>query len=190
MPVTTPPESTPTIAGRRGRRRPRGIRRFWQRVSEGLEVQQLWQQFHSDAHAGYELYSQEVDWERREKERGMARAFRIARELSWAFLSKLTPARRILLLIAIGMSWLGEFSMTFKGSEISFDFRGLGFLVLLFLLGLELADRVTMKRDLQIAREIHIGEHLDDHVKAAPGGLREQRGRVVARSVIDDLRSA
>jgi phosphoserine phosphatase RsbU/P len=39
---------------------------------------------------------------------------------------------------------------------VSFDFRLVGSLVLLLLLVLEVADRVVMKRDLQIAREIQM----------------------------------
>ena len=156
MPLTAPPEPKPVKKSRSERpARPiRGVRRFWQRVSEGLEAQQLWEQFHSEAHASYELYRKEVDWAPREKERGFVRGLRITKELCWAVLSKLSPARRVLLLLAVGTSWLGALSVRLPNASFSFDVRGLGFLLLFLLLGLELADRVTMKRDLEIAREI------------------------------------
>ena len=166
MPLAAPPEPKPEPkqkpkpkpirADRRRRLVPPigAVHRFWQRVSEGLEAQQLWEQFHSEAHASYELYRKEVDWAPREKERGFVRSLRITKELFWAVLSKLSPARRVLLLLALGMSWFGALSVTFRDVSFSFDVRVLGFFMLLLLLGLELADRVTMKRDLEIAREI------------------------------------
>jgi len=162
VPVAAPPEperkAKPKPALRRSRvrlvRPIEAVHRFWQRVSEGLEAEELWKQFHSEAHASYELYRKEVDWAPREKERGFARSFRLTKELFWAVLSKLSPARRVLLLLALGLSSFGAVSFTSGNTSISIDLRGLGFFVVLLLLGLELADRVTMKRDLEIAREI------------------------------------
>ena len=162
MPVAAPPEPEQKAKPRVARTRPRkrlvrpiqAVHRFWQRVSEGLEAQQLWEQFHSEAHASYELYRKEVDWAPREKERGFVRSVRLTKELFWAVLSKLSPARRVLLLLALALSFFGALSVTIGDKSISLDLRGLGFFVVLLLLGLELADRVTMKRDLEIAREI------------------------------------
>jgi sigma-B regulation protein RsbU (phosphoserine phosphatase) len=147
-----------TESARRKRRRSwapmRGLRHAWDRVSDGLQAQQLWEQFQRDAHAGYQHYTSEVDWAPRENERGIARGFRIAREMFWAVLGKLSPARRVLLLLSIGVAWLGAVDVQVNGVTFSVDLRGIGFVLLLMLLGLELADRVTMKRDLEIAREI------------------------------------
>ena len=44
-------------------------RNFWARVTEGLEIQQLWGQFRSEAESSYGLYSQEVDWDAIKQER-------------------------------------------------------------------------------------------------------------------------
>src|SRR5258708_2897594 len=38
--------------------------RVWRRITEGLELNQLWSQFHADARASYHLYSREVDFDR------------------------------------------------------------------------------------------------------------------------------
>ena len=35
-------------------------RRFWQRVSEGMELSQLWSQFEKDARSGYRFYSADL----------------------------------------------------------------------------------------------------------------------------------
>jgi sigma-B regulation protein RsbU (phosphoserine phosphatase) len=147
-----------TESPRRRRRRSwapvRTIQHTWDRVSDGLQAQQLWEQFRRDAHAGYQHYTNEVDWAPRENERGIARGFRIAREMFWAVLGKLSPARRVLLLLSIAVTALGAVELDVNGVAFSLDLRGVGFVLLLMLLGLELADRVTMKRDLEIAREI------------------------------------
>jgi sigma-B regulation protein RsbU (phosphoserine phosphatase) len=66
---------------------------------------------------------------------------------------KLSPARRVLLLLAIILLVFQPNFHAGKG-DINFDLGGLGALILFLLLALELADRVTMKRDLEIAREI------------------------------------
>ena len=36
------------------------LQKFWQRVTDGLEVSQLWSQFESEARTSYRLYSKDV----------------------------------------------------------------------------------------------------------------------------------
>jgi len=127
---------------------------FWDRISEGLELSQIWRQFQSEARAGYGHYSKEVDWEDIEKKKGLRRGLAIAKAFSLALLMKLSPARRVLLLLALGLVLIGRISYTTGEVSASTDTTGLGVSLLLILLAMELADRVTMKRDLEIAREI------------------------------------
>lgn len=135
------------------------VRTFWRRVTEGLELQDLWGQFKADARAGYAMYSKEVDWESAPGESHWKRRWRIARELFWAMVMKLSPARRVLLVISLFLVLLGIFGTRINISEQTVVNVGggeavLGAIGLLLLLALELADRVTMKRDLEIAKEI------------------------------------
>jgi len=37
------------------------MERFWRRVTEGLEISQLWSQFESETKASYRLYSKDVE---------------------------------------------------------------------------------------------------------------------------------
>lgn len=127
---------------------------FWDRVSEGLELSQLWQQFQSDARASYGLYEKEVDWEAIQKKRGIRRWFSVAQSLFLAMLMKLSPARRVLLLASLIFIAINRIQYSSGEGSASLDFTGLGIVGLFLLLALELADRVTMKRDLEIAREI------------------------------------
>lgn len=147
------PEAFAEKAGNLFARIGRHLDVFWQRVTEGLEVQVLWTQFVAEARASYSLYTREVDWAALERESGARRVFRTASALFWAMLLKLSPARRVFLLIALALGVLALTGVrTQPPGNFSFVLLALGGLV--FLLALELADRVTMKRDLEIAREI------------------------------------
>src|SRR5713226_9409538 len=75
-------------------------RQFWQRVSEGLALNQLWSQFERDARSSYRLYSAGLDQLQAEPSR-LKRVWQMAKALFWAILEKLTPARRVLLLLAL-----------------------------------------------------------------------------------------
>src|SRR5215475_4078801 len=77
------------------------VNRFWERVTEGMELSQLWSQFRKDAHSSYRLYSQEVDSTRVEGVPHSKHFLRVAGQYFWAIVEKLTPARRVLLLIAL-----------------------------------------------------------------------------------------
>jgi sigma-B regulation protein RsbU (phosphoserine phosphatase) len=154
------PPAPPTNASQNGHKHRivADIDRFWQRVTEGLQISELWLQFKRDAQTGFQFY-------RRDYEAGTPAGqhkslFQRVQEVMWAFLSKLTPARRVLLLIGI------VFLLFPSGSGFQFqrgdtnveitapNFQFWGGLVLFVLLMLEIADRVVMKRDLEIARDI------------------------------------
>lgn len=128
---------------------------FWRRVTDGLELNQLWTQFQSDARASYHLYSRDVDFTRPQGERKGRHYWRLVKQFFWAILEQLSPARRVILLLAL---ILLVFTGTFHWGRESYDFdlQFYGGLLLLLLLVLEVADRVVMKRDLQIAREIQM----------------------------------
>jgi phosphoserine phosphatase RsbU/P len=123
---------------------------FWQRVSEGRRIDDLWSQFTADARSSYGFYGKDVDWEEVNKLSRWKRPFPIAKQLFWAMMNKLTPARRVLLLVALVLLLFSG------GNNTGFDIKAefLSALLFLLLLSLELADKITMKRDLEIAREI------------------------------------
>jgi phosphoserine phosphatase RsbU/P len=122
-------------------------RYFWQRVSEGRQIDDLWVQFVADARSSYGFYVRDVDWEEIHKLPRWRQPLHVARQFFWALLLKMSPARRVLLLIAFAM-----LAMSVIKSEMNFEVVAVVLFVLL--LSLELADKVTMKRDLEIAREI------------------------------------
>ena len=135
------------------------LQRFWRRVTEGLEVSQLWSQFESEARASYHLYSKDVTAKTPEGLTHGGRRLHVVMEFFWAVFEKLSPARRVLLLLALILLVIPQFSFNYTGENGKvyvgeFDFHFWAGLLLLVLLMLEIADRVVMKRDLQIAREI------------------------------------
>jgi sigma-B regulation protein RsbU (phosphoserine phosphatase) len=128
-------------------------RALWARLTEGLEISELWGQFVSEAKATYGLYSGDVDWRKiKEEPSRVRRGVRSASGLFQALLMKLSPARRVLLLASIVLLIL---SLIFPKGGPGFGLDAFyGAAILFILLAMELADRVTMKRDLEIAREI------------------------------------
>lgn len=132
------------------------VRGFWERVTDGLRLDELWGQFKSEAMAGYGLYSRDVDWESIDQEKSkFTRARRSAWALFQAMLMKLSPARRVLLLVAVVTVLINpDIRLGRGGGEADFGLGWIGIIILFVLLALELGDRVTMKRDLEIAREI------------------------------------
>ena len=132
--------------GKRSKGAIRHLRDFWSRITEGLKLGQLWGQFKSEATATYGFYSKDVDRENIDREKSKFKRFwRLAWGLFLAMLMKLSPARRVLLIAAI---------IFLIVRNDNYDLGWLGAAILFLLLALELADRVTMKRDLEIAREI------------------------------------
>jgi serine phosphatase RsbU (regulator of sigma subunit) len=154
-----PPSAASTIGPRPSFREK--VNRFWLRVTEGLALNQLWSQFQKDARASYQLYAKDLDKDldaaRADTTRPGRKALYVAQQFFWAVLEKLTPARRVLLLLALVLLIFNpEVSWHSQGDlhVISFDFRLYGGLLIFLLLIAEVGDKVVMKRDLQIAREI------------------------------------
>jgi len=155
--ATASPPAEPASA----QRIPFGVRlhRFWQRVTEGLELTQLWSQFETEARSSYRLYSRDVAAKTPEGLTKRGHRLHVVKEFFWAVIEKLSPARRVLLLAALIMLVFPSSGFSYRGAGndlhvVELDFHFWGGLLLLLLLMLEIGDRVVMKRDLQIAREI------------------------------------
>jgi phosphoserine phosphatase RsbU/P len=96
---STYPRANKVPAGRRsvGTR----INQFWQRTTDGLELNQLWNQFRIDTRTSYRLYSRGIDYTCRKGVNGGKHWQAVSMQLFWAILEKLSPARRVLLLLAL-----------------------------------------------------------------------------------------
>ncbi len=135
------------------------LEHFWDRVTEGMQISELWSQFRTDARSSYRLYSKDVDSTRVEGASRLNHAINLVAQFFWAIIEKLTPARRVLLLIAMVLIIIPSTEARWTNnsggvSVVSLDTHFYGGLLMFALLILEVGDRVVMKRDLQIAKEI------------------------------------
>jgi len=135
--------------------RPAQQQSLWGRLSEGRRLDELWSQFTADARASYGFYKKDVDFDEIDKLPRWHRPLHIARAMFTAMLYKLSAVRRVLLIIAFVLLVSSGFKFEFANqSRLEVRFELFAALIFLFLLSLELADKVVMKRDLEIAREI------------------------------------
>lgn len=149
-PTGSPSTARPPLSAR--------VQSFWQRVTEGLAISQLWSQFETEARSSYRLYSRDVEAKTPEGLTRRGHGLHVMKEFFWSVMEKLSPARRVLLLAALVLLVIphGGFEYSNHGhvDVIEFDTHFWAGLLMFLLLMLEIADRVVMKRDLQIAREI------------------------------------
>jgi hypothetical protein len=147
------------------------IQRFWLRVSDGLKMDQLWKQFQADARASYRLYSADVDLEIDASKPKWKHYLHLVGQFFWAVMEKLSPARRLLLLVALVLMFAPlqtNIDAATGTVLLRFDPHFWGAALLLLVLVLEVSDRVVMKRDLQIAKEIQTWL-LPSHPPSVPG---------------------
>src|ERR1039457_5982150 len=132
----------------------RKLRSFWQSTSDGLNAEQLWSQFRRETRSSLNLYSAETgrnlqeEWSVRKGRR------RVIAAVAGAMYDRLTPVRRLLLLVALVLLVLPAFDYSpDSGGRFSPNSTPSA-IILLVLRVLELADRVGLKRDLEIAKDI------------------------------------
>ena len=131
------------------------IKMFWHKISDGIAIQQLWSQLHAEARASYRLYSAGIDLNRGAGEKRGHRERRVIQEFFWALVLKLSPARRVLFILALILLFFPGLDFQYNGFSAELpNLSFFGAILFLLLLTLELADRVSMKRDLEIAKEI------------------------------------
>src|SRR6201996_3159929 len=106
--MSAPPNVSTSTSSNPPKKRGR-LSNFWFRVSEGMAIDDLWRQFAADARASYGFYGKDVDWEEVESYSHWRRPFHIARQFFWALMMKLSPARRVLLVIALVLLILSGF---------------------------------------------------------------------------------
>ena len=125
----------------------------WRQLTAGMEVEELWTQFKSEAHASSRLYKQDVDWHAVQAQKSWKQPFKIFASIFVGILSKLSPPRRVFLLFNLILAILSVIGVSFLfiTPEVELVVAFVGMLILVIMV---LGDHVTMKRDIEIAREI------------------------------------
>ena len=144
-------------------RSPGGSSRFFEAYTQGLTTTELERLFTRDAPEAYRFFSRHIDFDELKKLPWHRRVMAHWRLFFLAFTLKLTPARRAIYGVSLLATMLGLVEL-FK--EVRFLLiphpvfapgtlwlLG-GFLLLNLLVLLEVADRLSLKNDLEIARQI------------------------------------
>lgn len=125
----------------------------WRRLTAGMELNDLWTQFKEEAEASSRPYKQDMDLRAVNDGDRWKHPFKVVVGLLSSILSKLSPPRRVFLLITVVLAFISiaglQFFVFTKDIEFLLAFGGL-FILLVLVLG----DHITMKRDIEIAREI------------------------------------
>ena len=105
------------------------------------------------------LYDFYLDEERRADLARMGRFRRIVSVPLWvlrSLLRRLTPTRRALLVVALVLALLDAPNITVGQVQLSFDTSPWAFLILLFVLALELKDKLLAHDEIAIARQVQL----------------------------------
>jgi len=121
------------------------LKRSGEDVAQGIDEMHLL--VGRDSANAYSFYQRENDRPQRHPPRGISGRLSIAKALFLSFLRKLTPARRLAYIASVVAFVWGYFEGSWAGALMSF-------VVLNFLLALELAEKLLTKDELEIARTI------------------------------------
>lgn len=144
---------------------PRGSGRFFEAYTQGLTTTEIERLFTRDAPEAYRLFSRTIDYEALKNLPWHRRTLAHGRLFFLAFTLKLSPARRAIYGLAlvftiVGLAKLFQQFHLFLIPHPAFAEGTLwllmGFLLVNLLVLLEVADRLTLKNDLEIARQIQL----------------------------------
>ena len=140
-----------------------GDGKFFESYTRGLTSRDVERLFTRDAPEAYRFFSRHIDLQSLKKLPWHKRTLVHARLFFLAFTLKLTPARRAIYGVALVTTVLGLMEL-FQGVRLFLVphpvfangtiWLLLGFLLVNLLVMLEVADRLSLKNDLEIAREI------------------------------------
>ncbi len=154
------------------------LQAFFRDYTKGLKSRDVQRLFDRDAARAYQVLTREHSQEP-EPKKGLGRFLFRAKLAFLGLSSKLTPARRLLFgvsLLAFLVGLFGDtvFSYSAKGTRISLDFSpfwfGLSVGGMIFLLALELVDRIRVRDELEVARELQ-DDLLPHDLPVVPGYL-------------------
>ncbi len=141
-----------------------GFQQFVRDYTHGVSADELRKLFDQDLSRAYEVLTR--DQEKPAEARGGSQRWMVKLRLFFLGLSyKLTPARRLVFAIAVIAAILGLINIGFvvqeSGTRIAIDsspfFFSVSFCALLYLLATELTERVLVRDELQVARQLQSG---------------------------------
>ncbi len=136
---------------------------FFKAYTRGLNTTDLGRLFTRDAPDAYRFFSRGIDFDELQRLPWHKRAVRATRMLFLAFTLRLTPARRLIYAISLVATLIGLVELYREMHFLLVPHPAfapgtmwllIGFLLLNLLVLLEVADRLSLKNDLEIARQI------------------------------------
>lgn len=148
------------------------LQTFFREYTDGLNPRDVRRLFDRDAAQAYTVLTREHSLEN-EPKKGLKRFFFRAKLAFLGLSYKLTPPRRLLFagsLFAFIIGLTGNNSFSSKRVIIQFSpfWFGVSLAAMIFLLALELVDRVRVRDELEVARELQSGL-MPNILPAAPG---------------------
>ncbi|HEX2253269.1 MAG TPA: PP2C family protein-serine/threonine phosphatase [Thermoanaerobaculia bacterium] len=162
-------------AGAGVRARAARLRAFYRDYTAGLREEDVRRLFRQDAAEAWAVLTR--DQEAQDGTSGLRRWAGNVRSFLLGLSSKLSPARRLLFAAALAAALLGALSggglaFTYDGTRLSLDWGPWWLLAsvagLVFLLALELVDRVRVRDELEVARQLQ-GDLLPRTAPELPG---------------------
>jgi phosphoserine phosphatase RsbU/P len=136
---------------------------FLKAYTRGLNTTDLGRLFTRDTPDAYRFFSRGIDFDELQKLPWHKRVVRSARMLFLAFTLRLTPARRLIYAISLVATLIGLMELYREMHFLLVPHPAfapgtlwllIGFLLLNLLVLLEVADRLSLKNDLEVARQI------------------------------------
>lgn len=123
------------------------MKHAYQLFTSDLSLPDIMRGLKSDASSTYQFYSREADPETRQTAK-KPKFFKLLKNLFMAFIKKMTPVRRIAYIVVLVFFFSGLNDDNGQGKVL------LSFILMNLLLAAELADKLTAKDELDIARNI------------------------------------
>ncbi|MEX0602584.1 MAG: SpoIIE family protein phosphatase, partial [Bacteroidota bacterium] len=152
------------------------VKEFYKAFTSGLTSAEIERLLSSDAKDMYAFYAKSMK-PRNPHENKVVRFVKFCWYLFLAFLMKLTPGRRLLYAIGVILIIMAAWNQDFTNAFYAF-------LIMNFLLALELADKLITKGDLEFARKIQMS--LLPERLVLPSGYSSASFSEVAQSVGGD----
>ncbi len=112
--------------------------------------------FKRDLHDLYHFYLDDESRAKLQRMGRVRRVFSIAWWLLKSLILRLTPTRRLMLIVSIWLILQGDFYFSNDQYELSFPFSKFGYLVLLVILMLELKDKLLARDELAVGRAVQL----------------------------------
>ncbi len=120
-----------------------------------------------DLRSIYRFYLDEEERARLESMGRFRRALFLIPRILKSLLFKLSPARRLMLLLGLVFSAFRDTGMMWGTTRISIDLTLWGFLLVLLVLMLELKDKLLAKEEIEVARQVQIALLPREHPRIA-----------------------